>query len=153
MLFSQCLGLFQKYHMGVLDFFVPFYPINTVWVFFLFLFFLYSDFKIDPLNLNPTYKVKIRSSFGLKRGPHFAIFRECIIGHTASVHPFNPKLCIYECVHQCVSTTGNRMEDNRQGEFLTEQACKCLQTSVSNNRCSHPLPLGKRVNEMVFIIW
>ena len=39
-------------------------------------------------------------------------------------------------VHQCVTTRGNSIEDNCQGKFLTEIAFKCLQTSVSNNRCS-----------------
>ena len=34
--------------MGVLEFLVPFYPINTAWVFFS------SDLMMDPLNLYPT---------------------------------------------------------------------------------------------------
>ena len=38
-------GLFQRYHMGVLEFLVPFYPINTAWVVFS------SDLKMDLLNV------------------------------------------------------------------------------------------------------
>ena len=34
--------------MGVFEFLVPFYPINTAWVF------SSSDLKMDPLNLYPT---------------------------------------------------------------------------------------------------
>ena len=34
--------------MGVLEFLVPFYPINTAWMVFS------SDLKMDPLNLYPT---------------------------------------------------------------------------------------------------
>ena len=36
--------------MGVLEFLVPFYPINTARVVFC------SDLKMDPLNLYPTYR-------------------------------------------------------------------------------------------------
>ena len=38
--------------MGVLEFLVPFYPINTARVVFS------SDLKMDPLNLYPTRKLK-----------------------------------------------------------------------------------------------
>ena len=37
--------------MGVLEFLVPFYPINTAWVVFS------SDLKMDPLNSYPTATV------------------------------------------------------------------------------------------------
>ena len=53
-----------------------------------------------------------------------------------SAHPFNRNLRISDFVYQCVSTTGDRIEDDRRGGFLTERACKCLQTSAFNNHCS-----------------
>ena len=37
--------------MGVLEFLVPFYPINTAWVVFS------SDLKMDPLNLYPIHRI------------------------------------------------------------------------------------------------
>ena len=41
--------------MDVLEFLVPFYPINTAWVFFS------SDLKMDPLNLYPYILIPLYS--------------------------------------------------------------------------------------------
>ena len=68
------------------------------------------------------------------------MFRKCIIEKPASVHQFSLKLCISDFVHVCVSTTGNRIGNNPEADFLTERACKCLQTSFFNN-CCNPLIL------------
>ena len=65
-----------------------------------------------------------------------AASKSVFVFSTASVHPFNPKLCISDFVQQCVSTTGDKIEDNRQGGFLTVRSWKYLQTSVSSNPCS-----------------
>ena len=44
--------------MGVLEFLVPFYPINTAWVVFS------SDLKMDPLNLYTTSEIIVKGKSG-----------------------------------------------------------------------------------------
>ena len=94
----------------------------------------------------------INSSLGpplaLKRSA-FCNFREmhnwthCICPSIQAVH-----LCL---VHQCVSTTGERIEDNCRGGFWTERAWKCLETSVCSNRWS-PL-VGTHKQRSLHINW
>ena len=64
-----------------------------------------ADFVVQNKVVKLSSKVIITSSFGLKKGQQFSFFRKCIIRHTASVHQFNPKLCISDFVHyvSCVT--------------------------------------------------
>ena len=55
-LLGQWQGVILEIHMGVLEFLVPFYPINTALVIFS------SDLKMDPLNLYPTLRPILSSS-------------------------------------------------------------------------------------------
>ena len=51
----------------------------------------------------------------------------------------------------CVSTTGDRKEDNHLGGFFTEKSCKCMQTNASNNCCSPLVQIGTFYLIIIFI--